>query len=421
MADQKKSMNRVARWGLVAALLVACGYAGLQIYSPPPPEVPTARVERRDFVVTIRGRGEVKSTNSATVTAPQTPDLRIARLAENGKPIRAGEVVVEFDPAAQEDQHLERQTEVRQADSEILQAKAQHSIADEQNSMLIMQSGYNVERAKLEASKQEILSEIEGLKNRINVTITEGELSMAETNAKATDLSQDADLARILEQKSKAVRDLERTKTYLKSMVLRAPRDGIVIIQQNFRAGGSFGTARPPFQEGDTVWAGATIAEIPDLSSLRVEFRVEEIDRGRVALDQPVRIRVDAVPDTLFQGKLEWLSPIATLLFRTFPPEKNFPAHATIENANERLRPGMSASVEVIVERQANVLIIPTKASFQVDGEPTVFVKNGARFEPKTIEVADSNGVDLVVSSGVNEGDNIALVDPRTVEGAGRP
>ena len=197
MADQKKSMNRVARWGLVAALLVACGYAGLQIYSPPPPEVPTARVERRDFVVTIRGRGEVKSTNSATVTAPQTPDLRIARLAENGKPIRAGEVVVEFDPAAQEDQHLERQTEVRQAESEILQAKAQHSIADEQNSMLIMQSGYNVERAKLEASKQEILSEIEGLKNRINVTITEGELSMAETNAKATDLSQDADLARI--------------------------------------------------------------------------------------------------------------------------------------------------------------------------------------------------------------------------------
>jgi multidrug efflux pump subunit AcrA (membrane-fusion protein) len=207
MPEQKKSMNRVARWGLIAALLVACGYAGLQIYNPPPPEVPTARVERRDFVVTIRGRGEVKSTNSATVTAPQTPDLRIARLAENGKPIRAGEVMVEFDPAAQEDRHLERQTEVRQADSEILQARAQHSIADEQNAMLIMQSGYNVERAKLEASKQEILSEIEGLKNRIDVTITEGELSMAETNAKATDLSQDADLARIEEQKAKAVRD----------------------------------------------------------------------------------------------------------------------------------------------------------------------------------------------------------------------
>jgi multidrug efflux pump subunit AcrA (membrane-fusion protein) len=203
-------------------------------------------------------------------------------------------------------------------------------------------------------------------------------------------------------------------------MVLRAPRDGIVIIQQNFRAGGSFGTARPPFQEGDTVWAGATIAEIPDLASLRAEFRVEEIDRGRVGLNQAVRIRVDAVPDTLFQGKLEWLSPIATLLFRTFPPEKNFPAHATIENANERLRPGMSASVEVIVERQANVLIIPTKASFQVDGAPTVFVKIGNRFEPRMIEVDDSNGVDLVVSSGINEGDNIALADPRTVEGAGR-
>jgi hypothetical protein len=66
-----------------------------------------------------------------------------------------------------------------------------------------------------------ILWTFAGLKNRIDVTITEGELSMAETNAKATDLSQDADLARIEEQKAKAVRDLERTKTYLKSMVLR--------------------------------------------------------------------------------------------------------------------------------------------------------------------------------------------------------
>ena len=247
--------------------------------------------------------------------------------------------------------------------------------------MAIMKAQYDVERAKLEASKQEILSEIEGAKNRIDVTVTEGVLSQEKTKSDATDLSQKADLRRIEEKKDKAVRDLDTTKSYLGSMVLRAPTDGVIHIMTNNRASGSFGTSRPPFQEGDSVWTGATIAEIPDLNSLQIEFRVEEIDRGRVEVGQPVRIRIDAVPDLLLEGKVEWMSPIATLVFRRFPPEKNFPAQASIRKLDPRLRPGMSATVEIIVDRRPDELIIPTKASFQIDGDPVVYVKTGDRLQ----------------------------------------
>ncbi len=408
------------RWILMVVLGAVVSFAALSLYEPPAPEMPTARVERRDFVRTVRARGELKSAQSRQITAPQTPDLKIVQLAESGKPIKAGEVVVWFDESAQEDTLVLRETNVRQVDSEIKQAEAQHSITDERNAMEIMQAQYNLERAELEASKQEILAEIEAEKAKIDVDITKGELTKANTNDKASNISQQADLARLAERRSKALRDLKLSQGYLGSMVLRAPSDGIVHILPNNRAQGSFGTARPPFQEGDTVWTGAPIAEIPDLTSLRVEFRVEEIDRGRVEEQQETRIRIDAVPDALLTGTVSWLSPIATLVFSRLPPEKNFPAHTNLDKIDDRLRPGMSATVEVIVQRLPDVLVIPAKASTQIDGKPTVFVKDGTGYRRAQIEVAASNGTDLVVASGLNDGDVIALENPELMAGKKR-
>ena len=405
---------------VIVGATAAVTAAALQLYGPAPPELPTAQVERRDFLRTVRSRGELKSAESVQITAPQTPDLKIVFLAENGKGIEEGDIVVQFDESAQEDMLVERETQVRQVDSEIEQAEAQHAITDERNEMLIMQATYNVERAELEASKQEILAEIEAEKAKIDVVIAEGELTKSETNAEASNMSQDADIERLMERKNKALRDLNLSRTYMGSMLLRAPSSGIVHILPNNRAQGSFGTARPPFQEGDTVWTGASIAEIPDLDSLRVEFRVDEVDRGRVAESQETRIRIDAVPDAVLDGAVSWLSPIATLVFNRLPPEKNFPAFSTISEIDDRLRPGMSATVEVIVQRIEDVLVIPTKASTQIDGKPTVFVRDGAAFRRTPIEVAATNGTEIVVAAGLAEGDEIALENPELESGRGR-
>ena len=65
------------------------------------------------------------------ISAPQIPDPRIVRIAESGKPIRKGEVVIEFDTAQQEQNLLEQNTTVRTVDSEIIQTKASHQMIDE--------------------------------------------------------------------------------------------------------------------------------------------------------------------------------------------------------------------------------------------------------------------------------------------------
>ncbi len=404
--------KKLIAWSVVLLAGVGAVYAAYRYGGTTEVDVPVARVRRGDFVIGVRNRGEIRSTRSVTLTAPQVPDPRIVKLFESGKPVKKGDVVIEFDAVQQEQNYIEKNTSVRTADSEIVQTKASHKMENEMDSMNLMQGQYNVERAKLEASKAEVISEIEGAKNRIDVGISEGELSQVKTTITSRALAQEADLERLKEKKDKTVRDMDLAKSYMGKMVMRAPSDGIVNVLPNFRSGGSFGQSPPPFKEGDRVWTGAAIAEIPDLSEMRMELKLEEVDRGKLKLGQELRIRVDSIPDKEFSATLDWISPIAALVFRGFFPDKLFPARATLKNLDPRLRPGMSASAEIIIEKQPNALLIPAKASFMSNGKPSVYVQKGKDFLVRNIEVGKRNDEDLVVVSGLKAGELVTLESP---------
>jgi HlyD family secretion protein len=376
-------------------------------------EVPVAKVRRGEFIISVKTRGEIRSVHSEILTAPQVPDPRIVRLAESGRPIKKGEVVVEFDGAQQEQTYLEKTTSVRTADSEIVQTKASHRIVSEQDGMNLMTSQYNLERSKLEASKAEVVSEIEGAKSRLDVGISEGELGQVNTTIKAHKTTQEADLDRLQQKKDKTVRDADRTKGYLSKMVIRAPNDGIVNLLPNFRAQGSFGSSPPPFKEGDRAWTGAAIAEIPDLTNMRIDLKLEEVDRGKMKLGQIVKVRVDAIADRELTAELDWISPIAAINFRGMGlTEKTFPARATLKNLDPRLRPGMSATAEVVIESEPNTLLIPVRASFLEKGKPAVYLQKGQQFPIRIIEVGKRNDTDMIVTKGLKEGELVTLENP---------
>jgi HlyD family secretion protein len=411
---QKRSLkSKIAGWTVAALACGGAGFAAYRLTGTTEVDVPVARVRRGDFVISVRVRGEIKSTRSMILTAPQVPDTRIVKLAESGKAVKKGDVVVEFDAAQQEQNLLERTTTVRTADSEIVQTKASHTIDDEGDAMNLMLAQYNVQRAKLEASKAEIVSEIEGAKNRIQVGVSEGEQKQVETSIQSRKISHAADLERLDQKKDKTLRDVEQAKTYLSKMVIKAPIDGIVNVLPNFRSGGSFGQSPPGFKEGDRAWTGAAIAEIPDLTEMRIELKLEEVDRGKLKIGQQVKIRVDAIPEKEFVAEMDWISPIAALVFKGFgASDKVFPCRATLKNLDPRLRPGMSASAEIIIEREANALLIPSRASFLLKGKPAVYVQKGQEFSTRPIEVGRRNEEDLVVLGGLKEGELVTLESP---------
>src|ERR1700682_475903 len=124
--------RRIITWSLL--LLAAAGGAfaawhyGVKTTKV---DVQVDRVRSVEFVLSVRTHGEVRSVRAESTTAPQVPDPRIVKLADSGRPIKKGDVVVEFDAAQQEQNYLEKNTSVRTADSEIVQLKAQQEITHE--------------------------------------------------------------------------------------------------------------------------------------------------------------------------------------------------------------------------------------------------------------------------------------------------
>jgi hypothetical protein len=92
--------------------------------------------------------------------------------------------------------------------------------------------------------------------------------------------------------------------------------------------------------------------------------------------------------------------------------EKTFPARATLKNLDPRLRPGMSATAEIVIDSEPGKLLIPVRASFVHAGKPAVYVQKGQNFQLRTIEVGKRNETDIVVLKGLREGESVALEDP---------
>ena len=404
---------KIITWAFGLALCGGGLYAAYHYSMTTEVEVATAPVRRGDFIISVRARGDIKSARSTVLSAPQAPGMRIVHLAQQGSTVRKGEVVVEFDPVQQQQNVIQQTLQVQSNNGSIEQMKATQKINNDADALSKMTSEYGVESAKLDASKAEVISAIDGEKNRIAVTVQEGALQQVKATINAHQVGNEADMFRLTQQRDKNQRDLETANSYLGMMQLRAPTDGVVNILTNFRSSGTFGQSPPPFKEGDNAWSGAQIVEIPDLSEMYIDLKLEEVDRGKLQLNQPVRIRVDAIPDKEFTAALDYISPIAVLVFKGgTTSEKSFPAHATLKNMDTRLSPGMSASAEVIVHREANQLLIPVRASFDKDGKPAVYVQEGKSFRVVPIEVGSRNDDDIVVLSGLKEGDIVTLESP---------
>jgi multidrug efflux pump subunit AcrA (membrane-fusion protein) len=399
--------------------LGACGgglYAAYHYTGTTEVEVATARVRRGDFIISVRARGDVKSARSVILKAPQVPGLSITHLAINGSSVKKGDVVVQFDPVQQEQNVIARTTAVRAADGDIEQTKATQVMDNDGDDLTKMTNEYTVESSKLDASKAAVLSYVDGAKFRIQVGVTEGSLQQEKAVINAHQVGHNSDDLRLNQRKNKAVQDLKLAASYLDLMQLKAPIDGSVNVLANFRAGGTFGQTPPPFKEGDNVWTGAQIVEIPDLSEMYVDVALEETDRGKLQMGQDVRVRVDAIPDKEFQAVIDYISPIAVLVFKggmtSNAAVKTFPARATLKNLDPRLRPGMSSTAEIIIERQPNVLLMPIRASFAHDGKPAVYVQKGKDFAIRSISVGKQNDDDIVVTGGLKESEIVTLESP---------
>jgi RND family efflux transporter MFP subunit len=373
------------------------------------PTVPTYQVKRGEFLDSLQFRGEVKALKSVTISAPaEAGDLQIVKLTTEGTAVKAGDVLVEFDKTKTEQDLAQYRSSLKSAVASIEQARAQARLAEEEDKTAVLKASYDVEGAKLDASKQEILSKIDGEEKKLLLADCEQKLRETQTKQKSDEALNKATIESTEQASKKAQYDVERAEGALAKMSVRAPSAGTISILQHWT-----GSGMGPYRLGDQAWPGAAIAELPDASTLRVSARVDETERGRLAPKLPVMVQLNAIPDRQFSGHIEHISEIASMDFSgVWPPARNFTLEIILDQTDSRFKPGITGEVTVVVDRVPNAISVPTQALFQKSGQTVAYVWKGTQFEEREVEVGRTSADKIMIAKGLDAGEQVALRDP---------
>jgi HlyD family secretion protein len=401
----------------VLAVIIVIAGAGIAMNARTAsvPNVTTAEVTRGDFIDYIQIRGDIRPAKSIVLAAPLQAggELQIMKLVKNGSTVKKGDIVVEFDATPLNQRLLDRRSELKTAEGEIEQVLAQQKITAEQRQTELTKAKYDVERAKLDLGKRDLVSKIEYENAKLALSDAEQRLKEVEAKILSTKAAAEAELVGKRRRKDKAQFDVERTLQSIDALKLQAPADGTVNILENPRSGGPFGGGGVEFREGDRAWAGASILELPDLSSIHLEARLDESDRGRLKVGQSATVRIEAVPGKEFAAKVDLISVLARVDFSSgWPPVRNFDLGLILQERDPRIRPGMTATARIAADKLPSVTLVPAEAIFQKDGRPVVYKLNGSKFDEQQIEIVRRGREQAAVSAGVTAGDKLAVRRP---------
>jgi HlyD family secretion protein len=413
---RRRIWRRIRNWLVLVIVLGAAAGSAFGLYrmrqTATAVDLPVAPARQGDFLAIIRCRGDLKAARSAQIYTPIVPNLRIAWMAPAGETVQTGESLIKFDSSSATQQLAQKEAQLRQTEAGLDQALAQSRITSEQDKSDLEQAKYTVERAKLEVVRLTIKSRIDGDEAKVDLATAEQKLKAQEATVALHAASDQAKIASLTRLRDQAKSDVEITKRRIGEMEIKAPITGIPVYSQNYSQG--WNNARP-FKVGDNVFAGMNLAEIPDLNTLEMDVKVEEIDRGRINLGADVRVLVDSLPELNLAAKLDRISPLAELSTYEWPPTRAFHGYARILKPDPRMRPGMNGGMDIIVNRIPKATSIPAKALFTRDGKPVVYLASKGHYTPATVEVLARNP-DEVAVKGIPAGATVALVDPEKKE-----
>ena len=370
--------------------------------------VASTAVNYGEFVIKVIEAGEITSIKSATVSGPPVRGrLQITKLIKDGSKVKKGDVLVEFDKGELQQEMLKSLSDLKIAQNEINKKLADIESQTTTSRIELDNIKLQHDEALLETKKADMIAKIDAEKNRLRYEQADRKYNETLKKMEFQSQSNEADLNVLHERKAKAEADYQIAMKSLDEMTRLAPKDGLVVLKEIWKGPGGMGKV----QEGDIVWPGVQILEIPDLSAMEVKVYLNEVDVGKVKSEQEAIIRIDSFPDKIFKGKVERVSSIGTK--KDWDAKiKTFEAVISLDEIDPRMRPGMTSMVDIITEKISDVLSIPIESVFEKEGKTIAYVIRSRTSKRREVVLGKRNNTHIVVTQGLSPGDRIALRDP---------
>jgi HlyD family secretion protein len=321
-------------------------------------------VERGTFQVNVSATGIVQPIDRVELKSKASGEI-VELAVEEGDFVKKGSLIARLDQKDEKEQVAQAEADLDVATAELKQAERTFG-----------------RREKLFQSN--LISEEERDQMQLALAVARGKMIQATTT-------------------------LERAKERLAEAIVRAPIDG-VILQKYVEEGQIIASGV------SNVSGGTPIADIADMQFVHIEAGIDEIDIGKVRVGQEAVVVADAFPQLRFHGKIVRIAPEARI-------EQNvtrFDVVVQVENPKGVLKSGMNTTMEILIDRKEGVLLVP---AFALQGESqggrtgagananksSVLLKEGDRFVRHDVELGPSNYQDVIVVSGLQEGDIIGV------------
>lgn len=222
--------------------------------------------------------------------------------------------------------------------------------------------------------------------------------------AKADLLAKESELKRQKDKLEKIEQQIVKTKIF-------APENGLVIYATS--AKGSWRGNQEPLQEGEEVREREELIYLPTSLSMTADVKVHESSMKKVSLGLPVTVTVDAIPGNVFTGQVAKIAPLPDAQSVWLNPDlKVYNTQIHINEENKDLRTGMSCKADILIEAYDRATYIPIQAVIRVNGQPTVYVKNGPEYEPRAVEIGLDNNRMVIILDGLEAGEVVLLTPP---------
>ena len=385
---EKKSFFRRRRRTLIflSVVIVILAVIGINLRSrgEKTVKVTVERVKKQDLTSVVSASGEIKPKKNVNISA-QVPGRIIKIAVEEGQEVKTGDFLLKLESIQYEANADRDRNFIQAAKADLIQSTAR---------LLRDKNAYERQKKLYE---EQLIS-----KDQLESAKASFDVSQAQLNA-------------IRFQIKQAEASLKSTLDNLNKTVFNSPINGMITslkVEEGETA--IIGTMNNP---------GTVLMTIADLSIMEVEVEVDETDVVGVKLGQEANIRVDAYPDTVFQGKVTEIGSSALEKVSgsvSTQEAKDFKVVVTLENPSQRLKPGLSASADIITAQKKSVLAVPISALVLRDRaaaagdrpdakkeEEGVYTVDNGRVKFSIVEKGISGGMNIEITSGLKEGQDI--------------
>jgi len=377
--------------------------------------VQTVTATRAAFVREVTAEGVLKAVRATPILAPaeQERAQKVAYLAKDGAAVKSGEVVVRFDPLEAEREAADGRDDLRSAQGKIARAKAEDGKTQQGLALEQKLAREELDRARtFELKDADLYSRHQIVESTLDKTLQEKKSKGAEERLQVSGRLGAAGVTLGSIEADKASLRLHQAEKSLRGLTVAAPHDGFFVLER--------GWAGETAHVGATLWPGQKVAEIPDLSELEARVHALEADAAGLKPGLVCRLVIEGRPGEVHPAKVGAVQPVARPRDRG-SPVKFFETTVSLDHTDPAfMKPGQRVEVAIALEKIEDVLAVPRGALFEKDGRRILYLRRSGRFQPVEVQVGPNSVSRVVITAGLEPGDEVALRDPSEAAGRAR-